>query len=150
MLCLIAKGVHLEERGKRTDAPNVAKNNAYLTFATKLNDAVHGSDYEHDIHKKEVARMLDHVLVMHKGIVGKGGLAERQFGGRITRGLKWAWERSRLLPIDYDGSKSEWNQWRREEERQKQRVKLGLPPIETVEAAAGEQDDAGMSNFSYV
>jgi hypothetical protein len=155
MLCLITKGVHLEgyNKGKRTDDPGAARKNAYLTFATTLNDALHGTDYEHDIHKKEVTRMLDHLLLKHKAIVGKGGLAERQPGGRVTRALRLAWQRSlgatdpnpniqppRIpSPLDFDGSISEWNQWRRKAVEQKRRARLGLPPIEDTndQGAAG-------------
>jgi len=143
MLCLIIKGVHLEERGKRSDTAHVARNNAYVTFATELNKALHGENYAEDISKREVARMLDHVLLKHKGIVGKGGLTERQFGGRVTRALSLAFLKSRTSPIDYDGSVSEWNQWRRERERQKWRVRLGLP-VENLNWAANRQDGAGM------
>ncbi|PMD21151.1 hypothetical protein NA56DRAFT_645855 [Hyaloscypha hepaticicola] len=146
MLCLITKGVHLEgySKGKKTDDPSAARKNAYLTFATTLNDALHGTDYEHDIHKKEVTRMLDHLLLKHKAIVGKGGLAERQAGGRVTRALRLAFQRSlgaadlrpnlqpwRIpSPLDFDGSISEWNQWRRKAVEQKRRARLGLPPLE--------------------
>lgn len=146
MLCLITKGVHLEERGKRSDAAHVARNNAYVTFATELNKALHGEHYAEDISKREVARMLDHVLLKHKGIVGRGGLTERQFGGRVTRALRLAFLRSRTGPIDYDGSVSEWNQWRRESEIRKRRIKLGLP-VENLSWAANRQDGAGTSSF---
>jgi hypothetical protein len=159
MLCLITKGVHLEgySKGKKTDDPSAARKNAYLTFATTLNDALHGTDYEHDIHKKEVTRMLDHLLLKHKAIVGKGGLAERQAGGRVTRALRLAFQRSlgaadfhpniqlRRIPspLDFDGSISEWNQWRRKAVEQKRRARLGLPPLED----AKDQGAAGMSKY---
>jgi hypothetical protein len=157
MLCLITKGVHLEgySKGKRTDDPGAARKNAYLTFATTLNDALHGTEYEHDIHRKEVTRMLDHLLLKHKAIIGKGGLAERQPGGRVTRALRLAWQRSlgaadpnpniqppRIpSPLDFDGSISEWNQWRRKAVEQKRRARLGLPPLED----ANDQGAAGTS-----
>jgi hypothetical protein len=142
ILCLITKGVHLEgyAKSKKSDNPEAAKRNAYLTFATTLNNALHGSDYEHDIHKKEVTRMLDYLLVKHKAIVGKGGLAERQFGGRVTRALRLAWKRSLSGPLDFDGSMSEWNQWRRKAEQNKRRAKLGLPLIQGPD----QRRDAGM------
>lgn len=159
MLCLITKGVHLEgySKGKKTDDPGAARKNAYLTFATTLNDALHGTDYEHDIHKKEVTRMLDHLLLKHKAIVGKGGLAERQAGGRVTRALRLAFQRSlgaadlhpniqpRRIPspLDFDGSISEWNQWRRKTVEQKRRARLGLPPLED----SNDQGAAGMSIY---
>jgi hypothetical protein len=148
MLCLITKGVHLEERGKRSDAAHLARKNAYDNFATELNKVLHGDRYHEDINKKEVTRMLDHVLLKHKGIVGRGGLAERQFAGRVTSALRLAFLRSRTSrsPIDYDGSVSEWNQWRRERERQKRRIKLGLP-VDDIDWAA-RQNGAGMLSFS--
>lgn len=125
-MCLVTRGVHLDgyAKSKKSDDPNAAKRNAYLTFATTLNDILHGTDYEHDIHKKEVTIKLDHVLLKHKGILGKGGLAERQYGGRVTRVLRLAWQRSTgrpeidketgcnqgiASPLDFDGSISEWN-----------------------------------------
>jgi hypothetical protein len=156
MLCLITKGVHLEGYGKikKSEDTNTAKRNAYLTFATTLNDALHGTDYEQDIHKKEVTRKLDELLLNHKAIVGKGGLAERQFGGRVTRALRLAWQRSLgesekdkdgnytlgvAHPLDFDGSISEWNQWRRKEVENKRRAKMGLPPIDEVVVEKPEQ-----------
>jgi hypothetical protein len=163
MLCLITKGVHLEgySKGKRSDDPNTAKRNAYLTFVTTLNDALHGTNYEHDIHKKEVTRMLDHVLLKHKAIVGKGGLTERQFGGRVTRALRFSWQRSLGAydpevqppkipsPLDFDGSISEWNQWRRKTEENKRRARFGLPPLQVLQGA-DEEADAGMSIISTI
>jgi len=84
-------------------------------------------------------------------------MAERQFGGRVTRALRLAWQRSlgdtgdedkdakRVLrvpcPLDFDGSISEWNQWRRQAVENKRRARLGLPPIEV---AAEEVEQAGM------
>jgi hypothetical protein len=152
LLCLIAKGVHLEGYAKveKSDDPSAARGNAYLTFATTLNDSLHGTDYEHDIHKKEVTRKLDHVLLKHKAIVGKGGLAARQHGSRVTRLLRLAWLRSTgrtsefdvnlgryrvgvACPLDFDGSISEWNQWRRMRVENKRRAKLGLPVIEGID-----------------
>jgi hypothetical protein len=112
MLCLIAKGVHLEGYSKRTDIPGVAKRNAYKTFATELNYALNRKNYGADIDRKEVTKMLDQLLVERKGVAGKGGLVERNRGGRVTRSMRMAWERNK--PIDFDGSLSEWNQGRRE------------------------------------
>lgn len=161
MLCLITKGVHLQGYGKvkRSEDPNTAKRNAYLTFATTLNDALHGTDYENDIHKKEVTRMLDHLILKHKAIVGKGGLAERQYGGRVTRALRLAWQRSLgqnaetgknyigvPSPLDFDGSISEWNQWRRKAVENKRRAKLGLALLAGVDA---ERELAGMSLSTF-
>ncbi|PMD40794.1 hypothetical protein L207DRAFT_345830 [Hyaloscypha variabilis F] len=156
MLCLLTKGVHLEgyDKIKKSEDTNTAKRNAYLTFATTLNNALHGTDYEQDIHKKEVTRKLDELLLNHKAIVGKGGLAERQFGGRVTRTLRLAWQRSLgesekdedgnytlgvARPLDFDGSISEWNQWRRKEVENKRRAKMGLPPIDEVVVEKPEQ-----------
>lgn len=101
--------------------------------------------------------MLDHLLLKHKAVVGKGGLAERQPGGRVTRALRLAWQRSlgaadlhpsiqpRRIPsaLDFDGSISEWNLWRRKEVEQKRRARLGLPPLED----ANDQGAAGMSKY---
>jgi hypothetical protein len=112
MLCLIAKGVHLEGYSKRTDIPGVAKRNAYKTFATELNYALNKKNYGADIDRKEITKMLDQLLVERKGVAGKGGLVERNRGGRVTRSMRMAWERNK--PIDFDGGLSEWNQGRRE------------------------------------
>jgi hypothetical protein len=112
MLCLIAKGVHLEGYSKRTDNPGIAKRNAYKTFATELNYALNKKNYGADIDRKEITKMLDQLLVERKGVAGKGGLVERNRGGRVTRSMRMAWERNK--PIDFDGSLSEWNQGRRE------------------------------------
>jgi hypothetical protein len=112
MLCLIAKGVHLEGYSKRTDIPGVAKRNAYKTFATELNYALNKKNYGADIDRREITKMLDQLLVERKGVAGKGGLVERNRGGRVTRAMRIAWERNK--PIGFDGSLSEWNQGRRE------------------------------------
>jgi hypothetical protein len=112
MLCLIAKGVHLEGYSKRTDIPGVAKRSAYKTFATELNYALNKKNYGADIDRKEITKMLDQLLVERKGVAGKGGLVERNRGGRVTRSMRMAWERNK--PIGFDGSLSEWNQGRRE------------------------------------
>jgi hypothetical protein len=112
MLCLIAKGVHLEGYSKRTDIPGVAKRNAYKTFATELNYTLNKDNYGADIDRREITKMLDQLLAERKGVAGKGGLVERNYGGRVTRTMRMAWERKK--PIDFDGSLSEWNQGRRE------------------------------------
>lgn len=123
LLCLMAKGMHLEERGKRSDEPGAMRRHAYLNVATELNLAVNGKNgYGEDIDKREVAKMIDRMLVEKKGVVGKGGYMERATRGRITRGLKMAWERSK--GADFDGSLGEWNQWRKESEEEK-RLSIG-------------------------
>ena len=127
----MAKGMHISGRGKKTDDPNKMKQHAYLDVATALNDAVHKGDFANDIHKKEVAKMIDQLLVERKSVMGKGGYLERQFGGRITRGLKRVWERK--PPVDFDGSVSEWKMWRKERETEKERERKGLPPLQSTE-----------------
>ena len=132
LLCLLAKGVHLEERGKATDEASVMRQHAYLNVATELNKAVNGENgFGNDIDKKEVARMIDKMLVEKKGVVGKGGYMERSTKGRITRGLKRMWERE--PSFDYDGSLSEWDQWRKKSEAEKRRITGGVPPLQSVE-----------------
>ena len=60
---------------------------------------------------------------------------ERSKFPRITRGLRRAFERHSKL--DYDGSESEWNLWRREEEAEKRRIKMGdLSRLEAREVLA--------------
>lgn len=94
MLCLITKGVHLEGRGKRSDAPGTARVNAYKTFATQLNDAVNGKNYGADIPIKEIIKKLDELLEDHKTVLGKNGLVERQSLGHVTRTMTLAFERA--------------------------------------------------------
>jgi hypothetical protein len=127
LLALMAKGVHIYGRGKRNDDPNELRRNAYVDFATALNEALHGEDYTQDISKKEVTRMIDQVLVKRKRVVGKGGLMERQHGGRITRSLNLAFKRGQQQ--DYDGSVSEWNNGRRAKVLARHRKQQGLPSI---------------------
>lgn len=85
--------------------------------------------------------MIDQLLVERKGVVGKGGYLERQKGGRITRGLRRAFERK--LPIDFDGSVSEWKMWRKEKEIERDRVRRGLPPQESIKESG--EGSPGMS-----
>lgn len=93
MLCLIAKGVHLEKRVKRTDAPETGRINAYDTFATELNLALHGDDYRSDISIREIIKKLDDLLDNHSYAVGKGGLVERNTLGHVTRTMSLALNR---------------------------------------------------------
>jgi hypothetical protein len=143
----MAKGTHLEERGKRSDEPGAMRRHAYLNVATELNKAVHGnSNFGNDIDKKEVAKMIDKMLVEKKGVVGKGGYMERATRGRITRGLKRMWERE--PSFDYDGSLSEWKQWRKESEAEKRRIAAGGAPRESsgvMQSIEGEGGDSGPS-----
>lgn len=121
----MAKNMHLEEKGNRNDEEGVMRRHAYLNVATALNEAVNGKNggFGDDIDKKEVAKMIDKMLVEKKGVVGKGGYMERATSGRITRGLKRMWERE--PSFDYDGSLSEWNQWRKVDEEEKRRIATG-------------------------
>jgi hypothetical protein len=136
MLCLIAKGVHLEEGCvKRSEQPGSSRINAYENFATQLNFALHGKDYESDINKREVTRMLDQILEERKHVVGKGGLLGRFPGGRITAAMRLAFSRSDIWVEpeknrkkypgnpekggggeirDFDGSLTEWENGRKE------------------------------------
>jgi hypothetical protein len=139
MLCLIAKGVHLEGYSKRTDIPGVAKRNAYKTFATELNYALNKKNYGADIDRKEITKMLDQLLVERKGVAGKGGLVERNRGGRVTRSMRMAWERNK--PIDFDGSLSEWNQGRRERILNPGGLTAKLLEAGADQDAAGEDGD---------
>jgi hypothetical protein len=65
--------------------------------------------------------------------MGKGGYMERSTTGRITRGLKRAWERN--PPIDFDGSLSEWKQWRKASEAGNESFANGGAPKETEDDA---------------
>jgi len=135
----MAKGMHLEERGKRSDQPGQQRQHAHLTVATALNDAVHKGDYEQDISKKEVSKMIDRVMEERKGVVGKGGYMERATNGRITRGLKRLWERP--TKFDYDGSKSEWDLWRKAKEAERERIAKGSAPKEVIQQTIEDGDD---------
>ncbi|KAL5322415.1 hypothetical protein ACEPPN_010388 [Leptodophora sp. 'Broadleaf-Isolate-01'] len=147
MLCLIAKGVHLEQRpNKRTEARTITRANAYENFYTALNNAVHGKDFSSDIHKKEVTRMLDQMLADRKHVVGKGGLVERQRNGRVTRALRLAWNRSPA--IDFDGTESEWNQGRKEKVMMQYKIERGI--IEDPVEAAGEGGDTAMAGVDTI
>lgn len=120
----MAKGMHLEERGNRRDEPGASRQHAYLNVATELNKAVNGANgFQNDIDRKEVAKMIDRMLVEKKGVVGKGGYMERATNGRITRGLKKMWNRE--PSFDYNGSETEWKQWRKESETEKRRTSPG-------------------------
>ncbi|KUJ19051.1 uncharacterized protein LY89DRAFT_475423 [Mollisia scopiformis] len=122
MLCLIAKGVHLEERVRRSDAPGTARVNAYENFATQLNVALHRNDYKSDISKREITYMLDHLLAEYKHVVGKGGLVERNAGGRITRAMRMSFARPAR---GFSGSQTEWENGRRYEVMTPYLIKMG-------------------------
>ncbi|CZT03320.1 hypothetical protein WAI453_012401 [Rhynchosporium graminicola] len=147
MLCLITKGVHLEQRpNKRTEERTVTRANAYENFYTALNNAVHGKDFNRDIHKKEVTRMLDQMLAERKHVVGLGGLVERQRNGRVTRALSMAWNRSKCN--DYDGSVGEWDQGRKEKVMMQYKITRGIiaAPVEVP----GEDRDIAMAGDDVI
>jgi hypothetical protein len=133
MIALIAKGVHLEERGHRNDEQGFEKMNAYEHFATLLNEAVHGKyNYAQDIDKREIVRMLDQLMVDRMHVIGKGGLLERQAGGRLTRSLSMAWNRNSKL--NFSGSLSEWKNGRREKVMREYNIQQRLLPAEPEES----------------
>src|SRR3954468_335579 len=103
----MAKGEHIAPRGKRTEDPSKLRQHAYLVVATNLNFACHGNKYDEDIDRRDVAKMIDQLMVEKKAVLGYGGYMERSTAGRITRGLKRMTLKNTKL--DYDGSLSEWN-----------------------------------------
>jgi hypothetical protein len=123
----MARSLHLDSN--RNDEPSAARRHAYLNVATELNKAVNGDrDFGNDIDKREVTKMIEKMLVEKKGVIGKGGYMERATRGRITRGLRQMWGRE--PSFDYDGSLSEWNQWRKASEEEKSRIAAGGVPTE--------------------
>ncbi|KAH8805684.1 hypothetical protein F5884DRAFT_455577 [Xylogone sp. PMI_703] len=107
LLCLMAKGEHCWTPSKKTDETE-AKKHAYLNVATLLNKAIHDKDYDNDIDKREVARMIDQVLQEKKGAMA---YIARQPARRLTRGMKQVWERN--PPISFTGSIFEWEHGRK-------------------------------------
>jgi hypothetical protein len=131
MLSLLCRGTHLSpSSASRKDLPSTVLKNTYLNFATELNLALHGTDYEQDIPKREVTKMLERVLREKKAVMG---LIERQKTGRITRGVRMAWESGRRG--DFDGSVGEWNNGRKEKVEDRRRAECGLPPLDRGAAA---------------
>jgi hypothetical protein len=108
MLCLITKGVHLEEPTRKSAEPDSAHVHAYENFATQLNLSLHGKSYSKDIPKEEIIAMLDHLLGDRKHVVGtdKLSLHMRSPHGRVTRGMVLAF--GRVVGSDFYGSKEEW------------------------------------------
>lgn len=104
MLSLMARGIHLTPTGK--DPSGTERSTTYLNFATEFNKALHGENFREDIEKKDIIRCLERLMVTKKYIVRSGGLMDRQRPGRITRGLRMAWEGNRRL--DFDGTREEW------------------------------------------
>jgi hypothetical protein len=133
----MAKGTHIEERGKRSDTTGAARQHAYLEVATALNTAVYKNDFANDISKKEVVKMIDRVLEERKGVVGRGGYMERATRGRITRGLKRLWERP--TKFDYDGSLIEWKLWRKAKEMENENI-ADRDSLDEDAAAEAEQE----------
>lgn len=108
LLCLMAKGEHCWKASDKKGDPAEAQSHAYLNVATLLNKAVNDGNYDMDIDKREVARMIDHVLESKKGAVG---YISRQPARRLTRGMKQVWDRK--PPINFTGSKYEWEHGRK-------------------------------------
>jgi len=133
----MARGIHLPPvKMKRDEDEGAARQHAHVNVATDLNAALNGeSNFVNDISKRDVSRMIDRILSEKKGIMGPGGYMERSKFPRITRGLRRVFERQSKL--DFDGSESEWNLWRREEEAEKRRIKMGdLSRLEARECLA--------------
>ncbi|KIN07311.1 hypothetical protein OIDMADRAFT_47225 [Oidiodendron maius Zn] len=113
-------------------------------MATALNNVLHGNDFENDISKRDVSKMIDKILEERKAIVGPGGYMDRAVPGRITRGLKMMWERS--TKFDFDGSMAEWNLGRKVKEMKK--LGIGIDDavvdnaIEEGEVATQDGDDS--------
>jgi hypothetical protein len=124
----MAKGLHREVPGKKSDTPGRAKRHAHLEVASALNMAVHGNDFAKDIRKLEVSQMIDRILEERKAIVGPGGYMDRAAPGRITRSLKLIWARS--TKFDFDGSMSEWKLGRRNREMAKLGIVIGDDVVE--------------------
>ena len=150
LLCLMAKGLHCENPGKKSDNnPERVKRHAHLEVATALNKAVYGDDFENDISKREISKMIDKILEERKAIFGSGGYMDRSVPGRITRGLKLMWERS--TKFDFDGSMAEWKLGR----KAKEMGKLGIiiedtlvdNTVEEGEIALDDADDSDKSMF---
>ena len=157
----MAKGMHHEvkdstkkKKSSYDDEEEASKTNTYLNVATALNNAVHQGDYTKDIDKKEVTAMIDKMMVEYKGVLGKGGLLERQKVPRMTRGMKLML--SRNPTIKHNGTMGEWQEggrkpkelarleimayrhrvwlWRREDWRAR---KYEQPPWRDAEMARG-------------
>lgn len=82
--------------------------------------------------------MLDQMLDERKGVIGKGGLVERQLIGRITRTMTATWNRTPA--INFDGSLSEWEQGRKEKVLSEYALlrARGPAPVEAADADAGK------------
>jgi hypothetical protein len=101
----------------------LGKDDLELEFAKALNKSAHGSHLGNYIDKKEVAKKLKQMLQEKKAVVGLGGYLDRASVGRITRGPKLMWGRNSKQ--DFDGSLTDWNEWRQEAEFEKQCVANG-------------------------
>jgi len=120
----MARGRHIEKRGKRNDDPGMLRQNAHVDVATELNVLLHGErNYNLDISKREISRMIDHVLDFKMATMGPGGYMERQRMSRITRTLRLIFQRTSKL--NFNGSKSEWGLWRRDALKEKERLANG-------------------------
>lgn len=108
MLCLITKGVHLEEPSRKSSKHGAGYVHAYENFATQLNLSLHGKSYSKDIPKEEIIAMLEHLLSDRKHVVGtdKLSLHMRSPHARVTRGMVLAF--GRIVGSDFYGSKEEW------------------------------------------
>jgi hypothetical protein len=89
--------------------------------------------------------MIDKMLQEKKAVVGKNGYMERSGVKKLTRSLRLMWQRN--TKFGYDGSKEEWELWRRDTEMEKNRISNGGA---SKESTADTHTDANMSNLGIL
>ncbi|KAG9246973.1 hypothetical protein BJ878DRAFT_477793 [Calycina marina] len=134
LLALMSRGVHRPPGFHKNDDSRQLRATAHFETASQLNDALNGEGraFGRDVNEREVSRMIDRLLEEKKGVLGHGGIMERQRVPRITRTIRMAFERHKKL--DFDGSEREWEEWRKYEVMEKKRISAGgKPRIGTLE-----------------
>jgi hypothetical protein len=141
LLCLMAKGAHLEERREVRESVASRKKHAYKIFAEDFNFAI-SSDTFYGLPE-------DLMFKQKKGVVGRGGYIERSSMPRVTRALKLMWLRE--PGFDYDGTLGEWNTGRKEREAEKRSIAAGGTPREVVTNTGSDDGDSkSKSSFDSV
>ncbi|CAG8957963.1 hypothetical protein HYFRA_00000306 [Hymenoscyphus fraxineus] len=136
-LGLMCRGVHLlgpehNKKGEVIEYEAKHKREVYTTFATRMNEILHGEDYAQDISKKDITALIDRLTAEHKNLFGSHGYLDRNGYRRLTRSINRAFLSNRKQ--NYDGSKQEWEMGRKKKVENELRREQGLPTIEEEEA----------------
>lgn len=127
------------KRGELIETSERSKREVYTDFATLLNETLHGTDYALDIDKRDVAALINRLLVEHKSLLGPGGYIERGRYKRLNRAINRSFLSNRKQ--NFNGSLQEWKMGRKHEMEDKERREKGLPTREEEKARAQAREE---------